>query len=44
MFPIFGDKFVMQIILHVYKSKILHGFDLGNSTVGFDGKNYISLV
>lgn len=34
------DSYVIQIILRVYDniSQILHGFDLGSSAVGYDGK------
>lgn len=35
------DKLKIQFILRLYNtmSEILHGFDLGSSAVGFDGKN-----
>ena len=35
------DGAIIQFILRLYntKSSILHGFDLGSSAVGFDGKN-----
>lgn len=35
-----GDKYKIQLILRLYKtiSEILHGFDLGCSAIGFDGK------
>lgn len=37
------QKYIIQLILRIYKtpSEILHGFDVGSSAVGFDGKDVL---